>query len=131
MQDGQYNLADLGDNELAQLLAKIEITEGPQAEADLLRAARELFGVDVTADEVKEGVWLITIPMPAPRAGELEAVVRLGGQKLPNPIWRPAEPSRLRQWVAHHFTSAGRLPRSVPVMVMDVGRWDDAAQGLA
>lgn len=127
MQDETYNLARMTDEDVAQLLAKIEITEGPQAEADLLRAANELLGVDVTADEVKEGVWLVTIPMPAPRAGELEAVVRLGGQKLPNPVWRPAPPSRMRLWLAKHFTASGRLPKSVPVVVMDLGRWDDVA----
>jgi hypothetical protein len=116
-----YDLAQLTDVDVGHLLGKVEISIGPKAEDDLRTVVSELFGVNASVVEVKDNVWLVTIPMPAPRAGELEAIVIHGTQKLPDPIWRPRT-SGFRGMLAR-LGLASRPAVSSPVVVYDLGRW--------
>ena len=109
--------ADVGD-----LLSQIHITDGSGAGADLNAAASELFGVKVSVFEVKDCVWLVTIPMPAPREGELEAVVVTGSTRLPNPIWRPKRVSSFKR-LCRRIAQVPQPGLATQAIVLDLGRW--------
>lgn len=117
-----YDLSQLTDADVGDLLSRIHISEGPEAGADLDAAASELFGVEVTVAEVKDGVWLVTIPMPAPRAGDLEAVVVSGSTRLPDPIWRPKRQSVMRR-VLNRLSFTPERALATQAVVLDLGRW--------
>jgi hypothetical protein len=119
---GPYDLTQLTDVQVGSLLGRIQVHSGERAGDDLRDAVSALFAVKAQVTEVKESVWLVTIPMPAPREGELEAIIIHGTQELPEPIWRPR-----RQSLAKRALALVRLaPRPVlspSVVVYDLGRW--------
>lgn len=117
-----YDLSDMTDADVGDLLSQIHITDGAGAGADLDAAASELFEVKVSVSEVKDGVWLVTIPMPAPREGELEAVVVSGSTRLPNPIWRPKRVGAFRS-LCRRIAHVPQPALATQAVVLDLGRW--------
>jgi hypothetical protein len=102
----RYDLTQMNDEQITDVIGRIELCAGPKGREDLIIALRELFRVqaDVTDHPTLPGVWSVSFELAD---GIMEMDLAWDGQSPVDPIWK-SENARLRRQSINRFKSRRR-----------------------